>query len=436
MFRTTSLKEFLIRCSRLLSAEILVKIGGIVVIPVYLAVMPPDEYGFYSYIVTMSASFQFMLGFGLHNLIGRYLYSNEFDAEVVKNTSFQILVGSCCLFLLASLMFKDFLLPLFFKQSLSQSELILILLLPILTIWNQLSQRVLLLLEKVKFIQWMKIFSFVATHLVCFGLIWSSSSPTHVSRLSGLLMILFLCIALSLRTQGVTWSSVFGGWNPTCMKELLRQGTPLGLAGFFGYFLTFSDMYVIEKLLSKSDLAVYGLAITVLSVASALQMVVVNVWQPYLFKNPNLRISWKRSHLIAVVMTVLTLLLVGAATVVIDFCAGRYISDVYRETNLVLPYLAFVACARISGGFFVEFYKMFDQNVLNVGVNLIVAALNLYLNFYLVAKMGIEGAALASLIAALLFFALHYLILSYFIHFRKGKGIYSQESDLASHRQD
>lgn len=83
------------RLISVLSIDILVKLSGILLLPVYLRLMTQDEYGLYGYLLSIILTFSLVLNFGLYIPLSKYYhdFDNEKDIGQLLFTIFCLLFG-------------------------------------------------------------------------------------------------------------------------------------------------------------------------------------------------------------------------------------------------------------------------------------------------------------------------------------------------------
>ncbi|RYY19824.1 MAG: hypothetical protein EOO04_21195, partial [Chitinophagaceae bacterium] len=80
---------FLNRLSSVLAIDMLVKLSGFLLIPVFLRLMSQEEYGMYNYILSILATFSLVLNFGLYMPIAK-LYHNSTSAPARGELLFSV----------------------------------------------------------------------------------------------------------------------------------------------------------------------------------------------------------------------------------------------------------------------------------------------------------------------------------------------------------
>src|SRR5437762_2369799 len=65
------------RLFAVLSIDILVKLSGVILLPVYLRLMTQEEYGLYGYLLSIIFTFSVVLNFGLYIPLSKYYHDFE-----------------------------------------------------------------------------------------------------------------------------------------------------------------------------------------------------------------------------------------------------------------------------------------------------------------------------------------------------------------------
>ena len=81
------------RLFAVLSIDILVKLAGVILLPIYLRLMTQDEYGLYGYLLSIIFTFSVVLNFGLYIPISKFYhdFENEEDRGHLLFTIFCLL---------------------------------------------------------------------------------------------------------------------------------------------------------------------------------------------------------------------------------------------------------------------------------------------------------------------------------------------------------
>jgi O-antigen/teichoic acid export membrane protein len=197
-------------------------------------------------------------------------------------------------------------------------------------------------------------------------------------------------------------------FNVAIAKKLLQIGVPLGIGAIATWVLNLTDRYMIKLLLpdatamSEVGLYSFGDKYTVI-----LKFLIVfpfmQAWGPlmYSYQNDiNAKTIYKKiMHYYSFVAGIILLFFVIFAQDLISVLAR---SESYIQAYKVVPILAF---SKLLIGLYVVFtlgVTLTSKTKHIAYSNFLAASINIVLNFFLIIKFGIFGAALASLIAHLI----------------------------------
>src|ERR1700761_78023 len=88
------------RLFAVLSVDILVKLSGMLLLPVYLRLMTQNEYGLYNYLISVILTFSLVLNFGLYIPVSKFYHDHSDTAD---RGSLLFTVLTLLVFLLAAL---------------------------------------------------------------------------------------------------------------------------------------------------------------------------------------------------------------------------------------------------------------------------------------------------------------------------------------------
>jgi O-antigen/teichoic acid export membrane protein len=206
------------------------------------------------------------------------------------------------------------------------------------------------------------------------------------------------------------------------LREMLRFSVPL-VPSSVGVFVTlYIDRVAIKQLMTLADVGVFGVAYRLASVVSLLLIGLQSALTPLIFTR--YRESATPGHLArifrsfsAVALLVCLTLALFSREILAIFAAPAY-ADGASVVPLLAPAILLLAMYIFAPGLDIA-----RRTGIVATVNIFAAALNVALNFALVPRFGIRGAAMATLFSAAMLFAT-YMTLSqrfYFVPHRWGQ---------------
>ena len=114
------------RLFAVLSIDILVKLAGYILLPVYLRLMTQEEYGLYGYLLSIIYTFSVVLNFGLYIPLSKYYhdYDSDHDKGKLLFTIFCLLASVlvCVIFPVYFLNWDYFVVKILFKNQIHYAD--------------------------------------------------------------------------------------------------------------------------------------------------------------------------------------------------------------------------------------------------------------------------------------------------------------------------
>lgn len=233
----------------------------------------------------------------------------------------------------------------------------------------------------------------------------------------GLVAIFLADIAASMAVLVFTLPNVFRSieirFDLGYVRTIFRLSAFQLVIELFAWVLSLSDRFLIQKLInSTAEVGIYAVGYTFGSALNFLTVPVLSAWTPYAF-SVNAR---SRKEYAAQMGEFLPVFLIACGTAMLMLLAVspdliRLLTppQYHRAGGLVLIILAGHVCAMMSNYFLSPFF--IEKKLYWVSLAYAVAAAsNIAVNLYLLPRIGITGAAWATLTAYALLLALMYLI--------------------------
>lgn len=241
--------------------------------------------------------------------------------------------------------------------------------------------------------------------LICPLFFMDGISVVSVSIIYALLEI----IKLILMILGINLKYKFN-INFKLFKDELKYGIPLYLSALFLYLNYRVDQIMIKYYLNNTELGIYALSVTLAELAKMVPDSVVSAFTGKLYnceENEKKNIVVKTIKL-SFYMTVLISIIGVMCKPLITILYGSDYVRAGLSMIILLIGIPFLTIGKVSS---VYFYTN-GKTKIHMNIALMVLLLNLGLNFILIPKMGINGAALTSTLSYI-FYGIIYLI---FLH--------------------
>lgn len=200
------------------------------------------------------------------------------------------------------------------------------------------------------------------------------------------------------------------------LKESLKFGIPLIFAGLSMTLLNISDRFIIKFLDNESSLGLYELGYRIAGILNMFLVIPMNLtFVPIaykMYKQPNDKEYFSK------IMTYFTFIIVWGALLLSIF--SKEILLIFSKSNEFLPAYSivpfilysyvFLGMSIISSvGIFLE-----GKTLYSAIITVVATILNIGLNFILIPKVGIMGAAISTVLSFSLLFALNLIFSNYF----------------------
>jgi len=213
-----------------------------------------------------------------------------------------------------------------------------------------------------------------------------------------------LLTAYTIKQTGIHFS-----W--TRLKEMIRYGFPYIPGGVGMFVLNFADRFFLQRFASLSEVGIYSLGYKFGTIINGLVMdPFFSIWRPKMFE---LAKKEEAKDIYSVMLTYFLFLEIfvalGISVLIKDVITA--ISDpAYHAAYKVVP-LILLSYILWGGYFHVQVGILLSKKTKNIAYIVAVSALsNLIMNYILIPRMGMWGAALATLVSFAIMFILNYLI--------------------------
>jgi O-antigen/teichoic acid export membrane protein len=409
------------RFARVFSLDVLVKASNMLLLPVYLKLMTVDEVGLFTYILSIIGLFSIILNFGLY-LSQTKLY-HDYGPEEKKSLVFTIFV-MLLVFLAVTIVpiyifrLDEYLVPLIFAHKVNYAGYRDGLFTAILiTILSFMLYNFLMTSENVRKFQF---YNFVKLFLVNSVVIYLLYMPHQ----DGVMIRLNYSYSLELFIfLGFSWfyiKNMKPRFNFHYAKKALKIGIPAMFSALVGVVYNFSDRFILEKYGAMTDMAVYNIGVQYATILMVIFASFQTVFLPFFFKEKDAAKNFDKTKKI-----IRKMLLIFAGISVLMFIAFKVVLIMniipakYEPILIILPVLLATqtvqAVIQLLSNYVVYFEIVYIGTIFSIFLSLI----NIALNLYFIPRFNIMGAAVSSLIVAVISVMLYY----YYIKNKCGKTV-------------
>lgn len=195
-------------------------------------------------------------------------------------------------------------------------------------------------------------------------------------------------------------------------KFCLPIAIPLIFHSLSALILNQSDRIMLQKLMDNSVTGIYGFAYTIAVMINILNMAINNAWVAWYFESMKKKEHSKirsKAKIYIILFTIITGLFILGSPEVVKILGNKN----YWEGIALMPII-------VAGYFFVFLYtfnvnyEFYKKKTKYIAAGTIIAGIsNIVMNFILIPKMGMQGAAIATLISYIILFSIHEIIVRY-----------------------
>ncbi|WP_413581359.1 oligosaccharide flippase family protein [Bdellovibrio sp. HCB288] len=402
MIRMFLKDSFLYTLSNILSKGI-----GFLILPVYTAYFSPEQFGVLDMLLVSGNILSIFVGLEIHQAVARFFPEAESFEEKRKIVSTSLLSVLFFYFLLVvpALLMSEIVSMQFFKDE-GYAGLI----------------RVALISYGCNFLyyfasaqlRWqMKVKQNVLVS-VLYSLISAGGAYLFLSNgMLGLYAVFFAQIIGAVVGFGVSlvFSKEYYGpfFETETFKKLTRFSLPLVFSTLTVYAMLYIDRFLINYLLSPSDLGLYGFAYRIASVIGLITMGTQAALTPIIYskyKEPDTPGQIARLFNIFLLASIV---LVACLFLGSDVVVSLMASSAYSGSSVLVPWIAlsilFTGVINFVPGIFIQ-----KITRLVLYINLIALFMNAVLGYVFIKMMGLMGAVIATAISSFCYFFLYYYL--------------------------
>lgn len=207
-------------------------------------------------------------------------------------------------------------------------------------------------------------------------------------------------IAASLIFGGIIPALLKGKFEKELLKEMLKYSLPLIFNNLSWWVVHSSDKLMIENMISISALGIYTVASKIPSLINVITSIFQQAWtlsSAKEFEEDNETKFYASVHDGLVFLTFFAAILI--ILVLEPFMKIYTSSDSYSSASLYIPLLLLAAVFSTLTSFWGSIYTALKKTVNSMVTTIIIASINLIVNFVLILQIGIWGAVIGTVVA-------------------------------------
>jgi len=403
------------RLFTVLSIDILVKVSGLILLPVYLRLMTQEEYGLYGYLLSIIMTFSIVLNFGLYIPLSKFYHDYQ-DAE--KRGKLLFTISLLLVIMLASIIFPVYffgwdyeLIKILFKNPVDYKEYRgAVLIVIIVSVFSFMLTSFFFTSEKLKHLKRYNIFRiiFINVGTVFFLYLFRNIDSVRIRLQTTYIIELILFVFFYYYYIKEVWFK----FNKKAAITGLKLGLPVMVSALFGIGINFSDKFFLEKYSSFKDLSYYYLAVSLASAIPLIFASLQNAWLPLFLKEKdiqkNIETTNKLMHRLVIGFLILSVIIVVGFKIILKL---GIIQSKYSETIGILPLLLISQIISSLVSLHTNYLIYFERTHIASITGLILCIISVGLSLLLIPRYKVYGAVTVSLISNIIYLGLYYFII-------------------------
>jgi len=407
------------RLFAVLSIDILVKLAGIILLPVYLRLMTQEEYGLYSYLLSIIFTFSVVLNFGLYIPLSKYYhdFENEEEKGRLLFTVFCLLalILACVIFPIYFFKWDYALVRILFKNQIDYANYRgSVLLALIVCIGNFMLTNFLYTSEKIRNLKQYNFLRVVCINIsaVVFLYVLKNHDKVRVRLettyiVEAILFLVFIYIFIKEVRARFSRKIALAG---------LKLALPVMLSAVFGIVINFSDKFFLEKYGSFKEMSYYYLAVSCAGVIPLIFNSFQNAWLPIFLKEKDLRKNViKTNKLIFRIFIIFAILSCCIQFFVWIVLSLGIIQSKYHEALYILPLLLTSQILTALTPLYTNYLVYFEKTHVVSVTGFFICCISLGLSLLIIPRWGVYGAGAVSIASNGCYFIIYYFIIKIYI---------------------
>lgn len=415
--------EIFSRFIKVFSVDVLVRGANFLLIPVFLRLMSPEEYGLYGYLYSFATTLSSILCFGFYVALIK-LYADTVSDENKQGSMLYTLTTSLFLLVFLSIIIVyfwridvDFFSFLNKANSLGANQYFtyrdFVFVATASMIFSTYLTFFLVSSERIKGLQTFNLLRFFLTNLTAILVIYFSDGDNVFQRLAVTYsMELILTIAFSI----VIYKNFVFKFSSFFLKKAFKLGLPIMASGLMYAVVNFGDKFFVAKYSGGKGMAIYYLGYLLATIVLIIYQSFNFVWNPLFMKEKDLTVLRRKTN------RYLWILGFGLAFVGIFIWIGAFVGlkinlipHDYNQILLILPFLIISQVLTAMSLLMMNFMTYFEKTYIQVFVGGSLSLIGYFIYSYLGEKFEVLGVSLGVMFLNILMFLFYYFRTQYYI---------------------
>lgn len=415
--------EIFSRFIKVFSVDVLVRGANFLLIPVFLRLMTPEEYGLYGYLYSFAMTLSSILCFGFYVALIK-LYADTVSEKNKQGSMLFTLTTSLFVLVFISIIIVyfwridvDFFSFLNKTNSVGTNQYFLyrdfVFVATTSMIFSTYLTFFLVSSERIKGLQTFNLLRFFLTNLTAILVIYFSDGDNVFQRLAvtySMELILTICFSIVIYKNFVfKFSSYF-------LKKAFKLGLPIMVSALMYAVVNFGDKFFVAKYTGEKGMAIYYLGFLLASIVLIIYQSFNFVWNPLFMKEKDLTVLRRKTN------RYLWLIIFGLGFIGILIWIGAFvclkiklIPQDYNQILIILPPLILSQILAAMSQLMINYMTYFEKTYIQLFVGGFLSIIGYFMYSFMGEKMGILGVSLGIMILNVIMFVFYYFRTQYYI---------------------
>ena len=418
--------EIFSRFIKVFSVDVLVRGANFLLIPVFLRLMSPEEYGLYGYLYSFAMTLSTILCFGFYIALIK-LYADTVSDKDKQGSMLYTLTSSLFILVLISIIIVyfwridvDFFSFLNKTNSVGANQYFtyrdFVFVAAASMIFSTYLTFFLVSSERIRGLQTYNLLRFFLTNLTAILVIYFSDGDNVFQRLA---VTYSMELILTLTFSIIIYKNFVFKFSSYFLKKAFKLGLPIMASSIMYAVVNFGDKFFVAKYSGEKGMAIYYLGFLLATIVLIIYQSFNFVWNPLFMKEKDLIVLRRKTN------RYLWIIAFGLSFVGLLIWIGSYIglkiNLIPQDYYLILEILPFLiisqviaAMAQLMINFMTYFEKTYIHVVLGGGLSLI----GYFLYDFVGINFGVLGISFGVMFLNILMFLFYYFRTQYYINNR------------------
>ncbi len=418
--------EIFSRFIKVFSVDVLVRGANFLLIPVFLRLMSPEEYGLYGYLYSFAMTLSTILCFGFYIALIK-LYADTVSDKDKQGSMLYTLTSSLFILVLISIIIVyfwridvDFFSFLNKTNSVGANQYFtyrdFVFVAAASMIFSTYLTFFLVSSERIRGLQTYNLLRFFLTNLTAILVIYFSDGDNVFQRLA---VTYSMELILTLTFSIIIYKNFVFKFSSYFLKKAFKLGLPIMASSIMYAVVNFGDKFFVAKYSGEKGMAIYYLGFLLATIVLIIYQSFNFVWNPLFMKEKDLIVLRRKTN------RYLWIIAFGLSFVGLLIWIGSYIglkiNLIPQDYYLILKILPFLiisqviaAMAQLMINFMTYFEKTYIHVILGGGLSLI----GYFLYDFVGINFGVLGISFGVMFLNILMFLFYYFRTQYYINNR------------------